>query len=481
MSKIKSVKFNFIMNFILTASNFVFPLVTFPYVSRVLGASGNGKIAFIASVASYFSMIASLGIPTYGIRACATVRDDKEKLSKTVHELLIIHSIMTMISLTLFFVSYFLIGRLQREPELMFVNGISLLLNVMGANWLYSALEQYQYITFRSLAFKVISILLMFALVHKRQDYVIYGAISVFAVAGSNVLNFINLRKFVSFKNYKCYHLKQHMKPILVFFAQTVAITVYTNLDTVMLGFMKNDAEVGLYSAAIKVKNILVTLVTSLGTVLLPRLSYYTANGYKEEFKKLTHKAMEIVFVMGMALTGYFVIMAKECIVFISGEEFLGATLAMQIIIPTIIFIGLSNITGIQVLTPLGKEKYVLISVVVGAGIDFVWNLLLIPSMGAAGAAVGTLLAEIAVLLVQWYAIRKVVKMRLVRVKEIIKIIGISGTMAILLWIANGTISLPSVLQLMVTAVAYFGSVLLLFVIFRIDIVRTIIGHRKEK
>ena len=469
------------MNFILTASNFVFPLVTFPYVSRVLGASGNGKIAFIASVASYFSMIASLGIPTYGIRACATVRDDKEKLSKTVHELLIIHSIMTMISLTLFFVSYFLIGRLQREPELMFVNGISLLLNVLGANWLYSALEQYQYITFRSLAFKVISILLMFALVHKRQDYVIYGAISVFAVAGSNVLNFINLRKFVSFKRYKCYHLKQHMKPILVFFAQTVAITVYTNLDTVMLGFMKNDAEVGLYSAAIKVKNILVTLVTSLGTVLLPRLSYYTANGYKEEFKKLTHKAMEIVFVMGMALTGYFVIMAKECIVFISGEEFLGATLAMQIIIPTIIFIGLSNITGIQVLTPLGKEKYVLISVVVGAGIDFVWNLLLIPSMGAAGAAVGTLLAEIAVLLVQWYAIRKVVKMRLVRVKEIIKIIGISGTMAILLWIANGTISLPSVLQLMVTAVAYFGSVLLLFVIFRVDIVRTIIGYRKEK
>ena len=469
------------MNFILTASNFVFPLVTFPYVSRVLGASGNGKIAFIASVASYFSMIASLGIPTYGIRACATVRDDKEKLSKTVHELLIIHSIMTMISLTLFFVSYFLIGRLQREPELMFVNGISLLLNVLGANWLYSALEQYQYITFRSLAFKVISILLMFALVHKRQDYVIYGAISVFAVAGSNVLNFINLRKFVSFKRYKCYHLKQHMKPILVFFAQTVAITVYTNLDTVMLGFMKNDAEVGLYSAAIKVKNILVTLVTSLGTVLLPRLSYYTANGYKEEFKKLTHKAMEIVFVMGMALTGYFVIMAKECIVFISGEEFLGATLAMQIIIPTIIFIGLSNITGIQVLTPLGKEKYVLISVVVGAGIDFVWNLILIPSMGAAGAAVGTLLAEIAVLLVQWYAIRKVVKMRLVRVKEIIKIIGISGTMAILLWIANGTISLPSVLQLMVTAVAYFGSVLLLFVIFKVDIVRTIIGHRKEK
>lgn len=469
------------MNFILTASNFVFPLVTFPYVSRVLGTSGNGKIAFITSVASYFSMIASLGIPTYGIRACATVRDDKEKLSKTVHELLLIHSIMTIVSLILFFASYILMGRLQREPELMFVNGISLLLNVLGANWLYSALEQYQYITFRSLAFKVISILLMFALVHKRQDYVIYGAISVFAVAGSNILNFINLRKFVSFKNYKSYNLKQHMKPILVFFAQTVAITVYTNLDTVMLGFMKTDAEVGLYSAAIRVKNILSTLVTSLGAVLLPRLSYYTANGHNEEFKRLIHKAMEIVFVMGATLTFYFMIMARDCIVFLSGNEFLGATLAMQIIIPTILFIGLSNITGLQVLTPLNKEKYVLISVVAGAVIDFAWNLLLIPRMGAAGAAIGTLLAEIAVLLVQWYAIRKVVHMRLVRVKEIVKIVGISGTMAILLWLSNGVISLTPVLKLITTGVAYFGSVSLLFVIFRVDIVRTIIGHREEK
>ena len=480
-TKIKSVEFNFIMNFILTASNFIFPLITFPYVSRVLLASGNGKIAFIASVASYFSMVASLGIPTYGIRACAVVRDDKDKLSKLVHELIIIHSIMTMIAIALFFLSYLFVGKLQQEKELMLINGISLLLNVLGVNWLYSALEQYQYITIRSLIFKVISVFLMFALVHEEKDYILYGAISVFASAGSNVLNFINMRKHVSLRRYKNYNLMQHVRPILVFFAQTVAITVYTNLDTLMLGFIKNDSEVGLYTAAIKVKNILSTLVTSLGTVLLPRLSYYTANGYKQEFEKLIHRAVEFVLVLSVSITVYFVIMAKECILLFSGTGYLGATLAMQIIIPTVIFIGLSNITGIQILTPLNKERYVLVSVIVGALVDFVLNALLIPKMGAAGAAIGTLVAEGAVLCVQLYFIRKLFHMHIFNKKQFAMIVGLTGVSGIVLWIVNAAVSMPTLIQLIITCMVYFVLVLALAVLLKVEIVRDIIGKVVKK
>ena len=150
------------MNFILTATQFIFPLITFPYVSRVLQAAGNGKVTFAASVANYFMMVASLGIPTYGVRACARVRDDKEKLTKTVQELFIINSVMTF---TLHYILYHLFFTFQDfrgKRHFFYINGINIVLNMFGMNWVFQALEQYDYITFRSIAFKIISIVLMF-------------------------------------------------------------------------------------------------------------------------------------------------------------------------------------------------------------------------------------------------------------------------------------------------------------------------------
>ena len=160
MRQVKSVKYNFIMNLILTSSNFIFPLITFPYVSRVLLASGNGKVNFITSVVNYFMMVAALGIPTYGIRACAKVREDKDKLSKTVQELMIIHTIMTLITLIFYILSIFLVNEFYQEKELMLINSVGLVFNVFGVNWLYQALEEYDYITIRSIIFKIISIIM---------------------------------------------------------------------------------------------------------------------------------------------------------------------------------------------------------------------------------------------------------------------------------------------------------------------------------
>ncbi|MBQ8804705.1 MAG: flippase [Tyzzerella sp.] len=471
----KSVKFNLIMNFILTASNFLFPLVTFPYVSRILGAAGNGKISFIASVASYFSMIAALGIPTYGIRACAAVRDDKEKLSKTAQELIFIHAFMTVVSLSFFFLAMFGVERLHQEEELMIINGISLFLNVLGVNWLYSALEQYQYITTRSIFFKIVSIFLMFALVHKEGDYILYGAITVFAAAGSNVLNFINLRKHIFLKTYKEYNLKQHIKPILVFFAQSVAITVYTNLDTVMLGFMKNDSEVGLYAAAVKVKNILTSLVTSLGTVLLPRLSYFIHNNRLDEFKKMIHTAVEFVLMISLPLTFYFVVMAEESILLLSGKGYVDATLAMQIIVPTIIFVGLSNVTGIQFLTPLNKERYVLYSVIVGAVVDLILNAIFIPGMGAAGAALGTLIAEISVLLVQMCFIKREFSYNIFVIDEILRVTIVNIISGLVLIILKCMIDLPVFWELVITCIMFFVVFLIACLWAKIQIVQDIL------
>jgi len=346
-------------------------------------------------------MVAALGVPTYGIRAAAKVRDDQEKLNRTTQEILIIHLFMMVIVSIVYIMAILFVPRFQSDRTLFLVVGISILLDPLGVNWLYQGLEQYGYIAKRSIFLKFIGVILMFMFIHSPDDYVFYGVTSILASAGSNVLNFINLRKYISLKPVGNYDIKQHLKPILILFAQVVAVNIYTNLDNVMLGFMKTDVDVGLYAAAVKVKTILTSLVTSLGAVLLPRLSYYIMEGKKEEFQGLIKKAYNFVIVIAFPLMLFTIFYAKDCLIFLSGNEFIGATLAMQIIAPTILLIGLSNLLGIQVLTPLNKEKQLVYSVVAGALVDLILNIIFIPKMGAAGASLGTLVAEFVVLTVQ--------------------------------------------------------------------------------
>lgn len=407
--KQKSIKVNFIMNAILTMSAVIFPLITFPYVSRALQPAGIGKVNFAISVVSYFTMFAQLGIPTYGIRACAQVRDDKRELSKVVQELLWISVFMCTLSYLVFFLSVFFIPKFRNDYLLFIITGSSVLLNTIGVEWLYKGLEQYSYITVRSLIFKIIGIVAMLAFVHKPSDYILYGCITVIASYASYVLNFMYLRKYVTLKPFCKLNFKRHMKPVLEFFAMSCAATIYTNLDTVMLAFMKDDTAVGYYSAAVKIKCVLVSVVTSLGTVLLPRASYYIENNQKAEFLVIAKKAIHFVWIIAVPLMLYFILFAKEGIYFLSGDSFANSIIPMQVIMPTLLFIGLSNIMGIQMLIPLGNEKVVLHSEIVGALVDLAINIVLIPKMGATGAAIGTVVAELFVCVVQYFALKDMV------------------------------------------------------------------------
>ena len=405
--KTNSLKFNIVMNVLLTLSSFLFPMLTFPYVSRILGPEGIGKVSFAQSIITYFTLFAQLGIPSYGIRICAQNRDDQEELSRIVQELTIISLVMTAIVYGALLVSVEMIDRFRNEKLLILISSASILFGSLGMEWMYKGLEQYAYITTRSLIFKVISVCLMFALIHAKEDYIIYGTISVFASSASQLLNLIHARKYIRLKPCGGYHFARHWKAVGVFLAMSCATTIYTNLDTVMLGFMTTDADVGYYNAAVKMKIILVAMVTSLGTVLLPRASYYVKNHQSEEFCKVLTKSFRFVAMVSLPAAVYFILFAKQGILFLSGEDYLAATAPMQLIMPTIALIGFSNVTGMQILVPLGGEKYVLYSEIAGAAVDIVINALLIPTMAASGAAIGTTVAEIVVLCVQCFFIRK--------------------------------------------------------------------------
>ena len=479
IQKQKSVKLNMIMNAILTMSSFLFPLITFPYISRIILPVGSGKISFATSVVTYFSMFAQLGIPTYGIRACAKVRDDKVELSRVTHEILFINLITCVISYIVLFISIMFVPKFQEERTLLIIISSTILLTAIGVEWLYKALEQYTYITIRSIIFKFIALISMFILIHKQSDYIIYGGITIFASVASNLLNFLNLRKLIILKPVGGYNIRRHLKMIFVFFAMSVATTIYTNLDNVMLGFMKTDEDVGYYSAAVKIKNLVISVVTSASTVLLPRASYYVDKGLMREFYKITRKTMNCILLMAIPCTVYFMIYAKEGIFFLSGEAFAGAILPMQVIMPTLIFMGITNILGIQIMVPLGMENQVLNSEIAGAVVDLLINIVLIPKLGAAGAAAGTLAAECAVFIWQYAVLKETARemFKDVRWKLIILAILISCIGCV--WVKM--LSLPSFFALVISAVLFFGIYALTLYLGKEQLVLEITGQLLDK
>jgi len=455
MPKQKSLKLNFIMNAILTMSNFIFPLITFPYVSRILLPVGTGKVSFATSLISYFSMFAQLGIPTYGVRACAKVRDDREQLTRTAHELLMINLIMCIISYVALAIALITVPRLREERTLYVIVSFTIILTSIGMEWLYKALEQYTYITVRSVIFKFIALIAMFLLIHQESDYVIYGGISIFAASASNIFNFINAHRYIDMKPVGHYNLRQHLKPVLVFFGMSAATTIYTHMDTVMLGFMKTDEDVGYYNAAVRIKSILVSIVTSLGTVLLPRASYYVEHELMDEFKRITKKALDFVFLLALPLMLYFMLYAEQGIYLLSGPAYTGSILPMQIIMPTLLFIGLTNILGIQILVPLGKEKTVLYSEIAGAVVNIIVNAILIPRLASSGAAIGTVAAEFTVLVVQFWALRKDVGRTFLSISYWKIFLGLAlGTICSYWFVSFGY---GNFITLLVTACLFFG------------------------
>lgn len=455
MTKQKSLKLNFVMNSLLTMSQFVFPLITFPYISRILLPTGTGKVSFATSIVSYFALFAQLGIPTYGIRACAKVRDNRKELSLVVQELLIINLVMSLIAYIVFFATIYYVPRFRQDKELFFLVGLTIFFNSIGMEWLYKALEQYTYITVRSIIFKFIAIIAMFLLVHEQRDYVVYGGISILASSASNIFNFLHVHRYIDIKLIRYYNFKKHLNAIIIFFAMSCATTIYTNLDTVMLGFIRTDADVGYYNAAVKIKTILVSFVTSLGVVLLPRASYYVEHKMMDEFYRITKKAINFVFLIATPMMIYFMLFAKEGIFFLSGDAYEGSIIPMQVIMPTLIFIGLTNIMGIQMLVPLGREKIVLYSEIVGMIVDLILNALLIPKMASTGAAIGTLAAEVSVFIVQYVALKKIVSEAYRQVHYVLIIFSIllGGMFAILV----KRMQWGSFLTLCISALLFFG------------------------
>lgn len=403
--KINNIKLNALLNTVYTLVNMIFPLITYPYISRVLSASGLGRVNFFTSVANYAILFASLGLGTYGIRAVAKVRDNNDELAKTTKELVVLNGIATLVVMVIYIALAAMVPRFYNNLPLVIVNGIWIATTPWGMNWLYSGLEQYSYITKRTVAFKLISLILIFFFVKTKSDYLNYAAILVFANVGAFLCNYLNAKKFIKPYAGKL-SLRKHLRPTITLFASALAVSVYTNLDMIMLGFIRDDYQVGLYTIAVKAQTVLLALVNALSTVLLPRLSFYISEQRYEEFNIILKKSMSVIFIITLSLTTFFILTAQNCVYILGGKSFEKATLSMQILMPILIISGFSNITGNQILIPQGKDSSFMHAVVSGSVVAFILNLILMKPLGAIGGSIATLLAEMVQMSVQLYYAR---------------------------------------------------------------------------
>lgn len=397
----KSIKKNMIMNTMLTFSTIVFPLITYPYVTRVLLPIGVGKVYFALSVMTYFAMFAQLGIPVYGVRECARVRDNKVQLTQTVKELLTVNLLMLIPVYAVYIPAVMLVPQLRNEWPMYVIMGISIGLTAINTDWFYQAIEEYSYITIRSLIFKTIGLIATFVLINNPKHYVVYGGIMVFATSASSIWNLKNLKRYMAPTTYqiKPKTLLMHLRTSIKFFMLSVMTTVYTNLDIVMLGFLADETAVGYYGIAVKIKLALVGAITAMSAVVLPRASNYISKQDHEKFFELLSKTMNLVVVFSIACTIYTMLCADEISDIIAGEAFVGTSSCLTIMAMTLVPISISNVIGMQMLIPLGRERLTVISVTVAAVCDIALNIMLIPVLKELGAAIGTLTAEVVVVI----------------------------------------------------------------------------------
>ncbi len=375
----------------------LFPLITFPYSSRILLPEGIGRVNFASSIISYFALFAGLGIGSYGVREAARIRNDHEKLSHFTQELFTLHLFTTAIAYALFIISLFVVPRFKEMRVLLCVSSGTILFSTFGINWLYSAVEEFEYIAIRSVFFQIFGLFLLFTLVKTQDDYLKYAAISVIGSFGSNILNLVHSRKYVTFRFNRELHIFRHLKPCLVFFGLALITSIYHILDKSVLGFMQGDRAVGIYVAANKVTHMLLSLTGALLGVLTPRLSFYAGQGESSLFRSTFRRAYSYSFGISIPIMIGLFLLARPIIIACSGGTYIDAVPVMRLLCPIAVTIPTAGLISGQLFVALRKERTSLKVYPCAAFLNLTLNIILIPHFGVSGAAFATVVAETSV------------------------------------------------------------------------------------
>ncbi len=402
---------NFFYNVLLSIVNILFPILSFPYASRILGPHGIGKVQFIISLAQYFALFAALGIPIYGITQAARYKDDKQKLSTIFTELTAIFFIASLLLFVFYLITIFSFPFFASDRPLYIYAGILILLSFCYTDWYYSGIQQFKIIAIRSIIVKILSLTLLYVFVRTENDFKQYLLIIVFSILGNQLFGFLMIARNTDFR-FTGIDLQKHFKPLLFIFGATIAASIYTVLDTVLLGFLSNETAVGLYTASTKLIKLTIPFVTSMGVILIPVISKNFAENNMKGIKESLDKSFNFLVCLAVPIGAGMAILAPEFIAVFSGSRFAEATKSMQILSLLPLLIGFGHFFSYQILIPAGKNKEIFYSMLIGVLVSLTLNFILVPYLKETGAAIANVFTEFMVTMAYFYFIRRHFELR---------------------------------------------------------------------
>ena len=389
---------NYAYNLALTLCNYIFPLITFPYVSRVLGVASIGVCNFVDGIINWAVIVAALGVGSYGVREIARCASDKDRLTKVFSNLVAINLIGTLLAITALVVCSFTVPKLAEYKPFLLFGTLKLAFSAFLVEWFYQGMQEFRYITLRSVAVRAFYVVCVFIFVRNAGDTLVFYILTVVTIAANACINWIYSRRFVRM-SFRTLELKVFLFPVLAFGYYRIMTSMYTTFNTVYLGFVGGDIQVGYFATALKLYSILLSAFTALTTVLVPKISALLSEGRRAEAKEIADKSLMLLFSVGVPVVVFALFFSKELIGLLAGAGYEGAIVPFDIVIFLILVIGLEQIVIQQfIMASRGSEKYIFILSSLGAAVGLGLNFALTPRLGAVGSAIAWGSSELAVL-----------------------------------------------------------------------------------
>lgn len=423
----KSIKINYFFNFLRVFSAALVGIFTLPHITKYLGPESLGKVEYVNTVINYFILFSALGIPVYGIREVSKKRDNFHKLYTLVTELYVILLITTVISYLVIFGIIIHLNIFDKYSHLIVSMSAMVALSNMGAEWFFQGIENQFFITVRYVLLRIIVFILIFLLINQPSDYYTYGILLVILNFGANFINFFYLFNKIKKEKIKWSELdlEQHLRPVFMIFIATISINIYLQLDYFLIGSISGDKYVGYYTVANKLIRFVISFITIIGAVSLPRLTHFFENDVTK-YNIYLKKSFDILMLTSLPCSIYFFIFSNDIILMFAGKGFESSILTMKILSPLCFIVGMAYFMGFLVLYPQNKEKIYTVATVISALFSIVMNMYSIKYFQQNGAAVIAVLSEFIAIVYMFFYIRKQNYIKKIWSRNIFKIVVIN-------------------------------------------------------
>jgi len=418
-----SVKKNFVWSTILTVAGYIFPIITFPYITRVLGVEGIGSVQFADSVIVYLSVFAMLGMGTVGVREIAKAKGDRNRLSKVFSSLLTLNLITTFMAIIALMLLIKIIPSFGAHERLLYIGLAKILCGTLLIEWFYRGLEDFRYITICSLIIRLLYVVSVFVLVRSADDYVVYFILTTAVTVLNAIINLIYSRHYITF-SLRVIDFKPYIRAFVILGVYMILTNLYNSFNVIYLGTKCGDIEVGYYTTATKLYAVIMSVFTAFTTVMMPRMSSLISEGKSDEFHTMTSRSIDFLLLFCIPAIVLAEVYAPQIIRIIAGMSYEGSILPMRIVMPLMLIIGYEQIIVIQMLMPLGKDNSILINSSIGAVIALILNFTLVPLLASIGSSIVWFCCETAVAVSAQYFVTKYTGFRLPFKRIIINVIA---------------------------------------------------------